>query len=310
MNDVAIIIVTWNNASDIGRCLDSIVGIGGGIRAEISVVDNASNDRTVDMIRNGYPHVRVTVNGQNVGFAAANNQAIRTTDGKYVMLLNPDTSVDEGTVESLARYLDTFPNAWVAGPMILNPDRSLQTSGVRFPTRWNILVESLFLDRLLPNTRLFGSHKEMYEDPSRPRAVDYLQGSALMVRREAIEKIGGLDEGYFMYFEEADWCFRIKKAGGEVHYAPVGKVVHYGGTAFAHFDERRLAHYHRSRIRFFRTHYSTARMLGLRPILALRSAIRFLLWGMIALVSPSKREVAASSARGYLRVLGLLAKGM
>jgi N-acetylglucosaminyl-diphospho-decaprenol L-rhamnosyltransferase len=306
MNDVSIIIVTWNNAPDIGRCLDSLSGIDQRMRAEILVVDNASSDQTVEVIQNGYPHVRVVCNKQNVGFAAANNQAMRMTDGRYVMLLNPDTSVDAGTVEVLVHYLDGSPKAWVAGPMILNPDRSLQVSGVRFPSRSNILVESLFLDRLFPHSRLFGSHKELFEDPHEPRAVDYVQGSALMVRREAINRVGVLDEGFFMYFEEADWCYRIKEAGGEVHYSPVGKVVHYGGNAFAHFDERRLVHYHRSMLRFFKKHYSLAQTLGLRPILALRSTIRVFLWGTISLVSASKRRVAISSARGYLRVLGLL----
>jgi GT2 family glycosyltransferase len=310
MIDVSIIIVTWNNASDIDRCLDSLAGVGKAASAQIIVIDNASGDGTVDKILRGYPGVRVISNTQNVGFAAANNQAIVATESRYVMILNPDTSVDAGTIEALVHFLDTSPGAWVAGPMILNLDRTVQRSGVRFPSRWNILVESLFLDRLFSNSRIFGSHKEMYEDPWKPRLVDYLQGSALMVRREAIEKVGGLDEAFFMYFEEADWCYRIRKAGGEVHYWPVGKVVHYGGDAFAHFDERRLVYYHRSLLRFFKKHYSTKRAIGLKAILGLRSMLRLLLWLTIAVMSPSRRNQAVSSARGYWKVLRILMQGV
>ncbi len=306
MIDVSIIIVTWNNASDIERCLDSLAGVGRGANAQIVVIDNASGDGTVDKILRGYPGVRVISNTQNVGFAAANNQAIVATESRYVMLLNPDTSVETGTIEVLVHFLDTSPDAWVAGPMILNPDHSVQRSGVRFPSRWNILAETLFLDRLFSKSRFFGSHKEMYEDPWKPRLVDYLQGSALMVRREAIEKVGGLDEGFFMYFEEADWCYRFRQAGGEVHYSPVGKVVHYGGDAFAHFDERRLVYYHRSMLRFFKKHYSTNQAIGLKAILGLRSMLRLLLWLSIVVISPSRRKEAGSSARGYWKVLRIL----
>jgi N-acetylglucosaminyl-diphospho-decaprenol L-rhamnosyltransferase len=309
MFDVAIVIVTWNNASDIERCLASLAGVGKGIEAQIVVIDNASHDGTVEKVRRGYPHVQLIVNTQNVGFAAANNQAFNGTASRYVMLLNPDTSVDAGTIEALVNYMDHRPVAWVAGPMILNPDRTVQRSGVRFPSLWNLLVESLFLDRLFPKNELFGAHKEVYRNPCEPRSVDYLQGSALMVRREALEKVGGLDEGFFMYFEETDWCFRIKQAGGDVQYAPVGSVIHFGGEAFAHFDERRLVYYHRSMLRFFRKHSPGSRLLGLRAILAVRSCIRLLIWVAISLASPSKREKAWSSARGYQKVLGVLFQG-
>ncbi len=309
MSDVSIIIVTWNNASDIKPCLDSLAGVQERIQARIVVIDNASTDGTIEKIRTAIPRVQLISNPQNIGFAAANNQAIRVSDGRYVLLLNPDTSADPGTMEVLVQYLDTHPAAWVAGPMILNPDRSVQRSGVRFPSRWNILVESLFLDRLFPRSRLFGSHKEMYEDPCTSRTVDYLQGSALMVRRDAVERVGGLDEGFFMYFEETDWCYRIKQAGGEVHYSPVGKVIHYGGDAFAHFDERRLVYYNRSMLRFFRKHYTPKQSIGLRPILALRSTIRLLLWLCVALTGRSRRAKALSCARGYWKILGMLLEG-
>ncbi len=198
MTDISIIIVTWNNSSDISICMDSLAGVGKGLSVEIVVIDNASQDATTEKVLAGYPGVRVVKNKQNVGFAAANNQAFGSTESRYVMLLNPDTSVDAGTIESLAQYMDDCPAAWVAGPTILNPDRSLQRSGVRFPSRWNILVESFFLDRLFARSWLFGSHKEIYQDPCKARRVDYLQGSALMVRREALTKVGGLDEAFFL----------------------------------------------------------------------------------------------------------------
>jgi GT2 family glycosyltransferase len=309
MNDVAIIIVAWNSSSDLERCLGSIAACPPRVDVQVIVVDNASSDDSVAKVRQHSSRIQLIQNDRNVGFAAANNQAMKAASSRYVFLLNPDTRVGAGAVDALVGYMDAHQHVWAAGPLILNPDGSVQVSGFRFPSRWNLFVEALFLDRLFPRTRLFGSHKELFEDPHKARGVDYVQGSALMVRSKAVQQAGGLDERYFMYFEETDWCFSFKRAGGEVHYAPVGEVVHFGGGAFAHFDERRLIHYHRSLFAFFKKNYPAAKAVGLRAILLLRSLLRLGLWLAIAVARTSERRMALSSANGYRKVIGMLIRG-
>jgi GT2 family glycosyltransferase len=308
MVDLGIVIVTYNSRSYLDDCLRSILSAPSAVSYEIIIVDNNSTDGTVDLVERNHPSVRLIRNPGNTGFAAANNLAIRSLQSRYVMVLNPDTVVQYDTLGALVQFMDSHPAAWAAGPQMLNGDGTLQRTGVRFPSNWNILVETFFLDRLFPNSTLFGRHKEYYHDSAKPRKVDYLQGSCLIVRSDAIHTIGGMDENFFMYFEETDWCFRMKDAGGEVMYAPVGKVVHYGGGEFAHYDKQRLVHYHRSLLLFYRKHYSIISGLSLRLILVVRSVVRIILWAIMLLLKPGSRAQILSSVGGYIGVLPMLVK--
>ena len=303
MDDLAIVIVSWNCRDYLEGCLESIRKAGPGGSSQVYVVDNNSADGTVEAIGRNFPEVRLIANSENVGFAAANNQAIRGSQSRYILLLNPDTSVLPGVLDGLVEFMDSHPGASAAGPVLLNNDRTAQRTGVRFPTNWNTLVETLFLDRVFPRSRIFGRHKELYEDQERPREVDFVHGAALMARRQTVEGIGGLDEGFFMYFEETDWCWRMKAAGGKVYSSAVEGIVHHGGSETGHFDERRLVHYHASLLRFYRKHYGTVRLMLLRPILVLRSIIRILVWSAFYAAKPDRREIAKSCIRGYLKVL-------
>jgi GT2 family glycosyltransferase len=306
MNDLAIIIVSWNCKGYLADCLRSIYADGSEFSLAIIVVDNNSNDGTLEMLREDFPQVHLISNSENRGFAAACNLGMKFSRSRFVLLLNPDTVVRPGAFDSMIRFMDDHGDAWAIGPTILNGDGSRQHSGMRFPTNWNILVEALFLDRLFPQTRLFGGHKELYERPECSREVDYLQGSCLMVRSDAIECVGGLDERFFMYFEETDWCRRMKKAGGTIRYCPSATIVHFGGNQIGHFDERRLVHYHRSLLRFYQKHYSPGRTAAVRLILLLRSLIRIIIWSASGILKPGLRNTAASSVRGYLRTIGIL----
>lgn len=307
MIDLSVIIVTWNSRRDLERCLPSLAGAAAGIQMELLVVDNASDDGSNEVASRLFPGARLILNSTNAGFAAANNQALREAGGRHVCLLNPDTVLRQRALAELVRYLDGHPDVWACGPAMENGDGTPQRTGVRFPVLWTIFVESLFLDRLFTQSRVFGRHRELYADPTQVRAVDYLQGACLMVRRDVIARAGLLDEGFFMYFEETDWCYRMKTAGGAVHYCPIGTVVHFGGGAFAHFDERRIVYYHRSLLRFFRKHYGWVRRAAVRPILLMRTVIRILLWGVLVLMRPSARRESLSSLKGYLRVVAVLA---
>jgi N-acetylglucosaminyl-diphospho-decaprenol L-rhamnosyltransferase len=303
MTDLTVIIVTWNSMADISRCLASLRDAETASQVTIVVVDNNSSDGTPDSVSREFPYVRLVRNSGNSGFASANNQAMRNADGRYMLLLNPDTEVFPGAIDALIRFMDAHPNAWAAGPALLNGDRTPQRTGVRFPAIWNLFVESLFLDRVFPGTRLFGSHRELYADPAVPRQVDYLQGSCLIVRKEAIERIGVLDEDFFMYFEETDWCYRMKQAGGEVWYVPDARVIHYGGGVVGHYDERRLVHFYSGLTMFYRKHHSYGEQAIVSTIVAFRAMLRWAIWSTIGLIRPGLRDRARSSARGYRRVL-------
>jgi GT2 family glycosyltransferase len=305
MIDLSIIIVSWNSRRDLRRCLPSIGSGCRTITAEVLLVDNASSDDSVVMAQELFPGIRVIANQENAGFAHANNQAMAVAAGRYVCLLNPDTEVHAGALDTLVAFMDAHVEAWGCGPALLNGDGSPQRTGVRFPSLWNMLVEALFLDRMFPRTRLFGSHRELYEQWNAPREVDFVQGSCLLVSRKAIGEVGGLDEGFFMYFEETDWCRRIAGAGGKIMLVPGAGVIHYGGGAVGHYDERRLVHYHVSLFRYFAKHHGRFSQRTVRLLIVVRSLIRIGVWSAMGLVRPGVRAAAISTMKGYFRVIGI-----
>ncbi|MBM2841238.1 MAG: glycosyl transferase, family 2 [Bacteroidetes bacterium] len=194
MDDVTIIIVSWNSKALLGDCLRSIEAAGSTCSWSVIVVDNNSADGTVEMLRKDFPKLRLILNAHNAGFAAANNQAMNVAQSRYVMLLNPDTSIHRGALDEIVRFMDDHPTIWAAGPILLNGNGSVQHSGIRFPSAWDILCETFFLDRLFPRSKAFGRHKELYADTSIPRAVDYVRGACLIVRTSVLKTVGGMDE--------------------------------------------------------------------------------------------------------------------
>jgi len=271
------------------------------------VVDNGSTDGTLEYVRSVMPESICHSNASNRGFAAANNQGVALAHGRYCLLLNPDTVLHEEACDRLVQFMDLNPGVSACGPALLNGDGSPQRTGVRFPSLWNLAVEALFVDRLFPRSRLFGRHRELFADPDLPRSVDVVQGSCLLVRRESIERVGVLDESFFMYFEETDWCKRMKQAGGEVWFVPAAKVVHFGGGTFAHYSEKRLVAYHRSLLHFFHKHHPAWQGMLLRCILVVRSLLRLMVWGVLSLLTRAERRTRSRSAlRGYVKTLTLL----
>lgn len=306
MVDLSIVIVSWNSRLDLQRCLGSLDASHPSVTSEVIVVDNASSDETVSFLHYAYPHAYVIVNEQNRGFAAANNQALSVVSGRYILLLNPDTLVHGGALDALVAFMDGHTDAGAAGPLLCNEDGSLQSTGVRFPRVSDILVESLFLDRMFPRSRFFGRHKERYADVHSVRSVDFVQGSCIIVRSDILRSIGGLDERFFLYFEEVDWCKRMQDAGYRVYIVPTARITHLANVEIGHYDEHRLVHYHRSMLRFFQKHHGVVDQVLLRVVLAMRSLIRMVVWSVVALVRPPLRSKSISAVRGYMRTLGLL----
>lgn len=255
---ISVIIVSWNVGELLRRCLASIYTSRAAtptLELEVLVVDNASTDGTVAMVRSEFPEVRLVVNSTNLGFAAANNQGMRLAEGNYVMLLNPDTEVRGDAIGRMASYLDERPRVGMVGPKLLNSDGTIQSSRRRFPTLATAFVESTVLQRYVPKSPVLRRYYFLDRPDNSTQEVDWLVGACLMVRREVIQQVGMLDESFFMYSEELDWCYRIGKAGWSIVYLPQAEVVHHYGQSSEKDLPHRHIHFNMSKYRFFRKHY-------------------------------------------------------
>ncbi len=253
---LSIIIVSYNVRDFLAQTLRSVQKATHSIPAEILVVDNHSEDGSPHMVATEFPQVRLIRNSQNVGFARANNQALSLARGKFLVLLNPDTIVQEDTFEKLIQFFDTHADAGMAGCKILNPDGSLQLACRRsFPTPWVAFTKLVGLSALFPKSRLFGKYNLTYLNPDEVTEVDAISGSFMMVRRETYQQVGPLDERFFMYVEDLDWCYRVKKAGWKIYYVPETKIVHYKGASSEKGDRETLVLFYRAMLQFVQKHF-------------------------------------------------------
>jgi O-antigen biosynthesis protein len=240
--DVSVIIVNYNVKHFAEQCLRSVQAAGEGLLIEIFLVDNDSADGSVDYLRPKFPGVTFICNEKNLGFGRANNLALEQARGRYLLILNPDSLVAQDTLRNLVAYLDSHPKVGAAGPKILNRYGQYDNSSKRgFPTPWVSFSYLSGLHRLFPRSRLFGSYHMLYLEENEPAEIDALTGACMMVRREAYETCGGFDEAFFMYGEDIDWCYRMKLAGWQIHYAPITSIIHFRGesTRRSDFDRDR-----------------------------------------------------------------------
>jgi GT2 family glycosyltransferase len=226
MRDLSIVIVSYNTCGLLRTCLSSIYRETAHIDFEIVVVDNASTDGSIEMITSDYPAVKILRNDHNSGFAAANNIAIRKSSARFVLLLNPDTEILDGAIQKTIRFIEAHPKAGIVGCKLKYPDGRFQPSAYSFPTVWNMFAEATFLYRVFPKTKLFGGYHLTYLDYSHDVQVDWLIGAFLLIRREVIDTVGMLDEQFFMYAEDTDYCYMAKQAGFEVWFTPRGEIFH------------------------------------------------------------------------------------
>ena len=250
---LSIIIVSWNVKDDLLRCLSSLQDNAPCTSFEVILVDNMSTDETVNTVRRQYPEVTIVENTENKGFAKANNQGMDCCNGEYVLLLNPDTVVHAGSLDLLIKFLDDNPDVGACGPKLLNDDGSPQASVRKFPTFRGVLYTHTVC-RLLGLFR--AKHREwMMRDfgYDRQTDVDQIMGAAMMVRKSVIEEIGPLDTDFFMYFEEVDWCYRIKQAGWRIVFLPDAVITHLGGRSSSQVPLKRIMML-TSLLAFFRKH--------------------------------------------------------
>ncbi len=284
-------------------------GGGGGWRTRVRqlsfetiVVDNASSDGTVEAVRDQYQGVRVIANRQNQGFTGGNNQALTEAQGKYLFLLNPDTEPDPGSIAALHQYLDQHPQVGIVGPMLRFGDGSIQSSRRRFPTLATLFTESTIIQQWFPNLPLFGRYYLADRSNDAPQQVDWLVGAALFARRQVYDDIGGLDEGFFMYSEELDWCKRVVDAGWQVAYTPAAEIVHHEGKSSEQVVAARHIRFFSSRVRYTRKYHGTFWAGILRLWLLATFVFQWLREGVKWLVG-NKRPLRAQRMGEYRKVL-------
>jgi len=227
--DVSIIIVAWNVRQLLHDCLKSVYEQTKGVDFEVIYVDNASTDGSVQMVREHFPDVRIIENERNQGFIKANNQAIRIARGRYVLLLNSDTVLLNNAIAKTVEFADANPQAAVVGCKVLNPDLTLQRTCFMFPSVLNLFLAATYLYKIFPKSRFFGREHMTWWDFNDAREVETICGCFSLVRKQAIDKVGLMDERYFVYGDDPDWCYRFKKAGWKVMFSPEGRIIHYGG---------------------------------------------------------------------------------
>lgn len=278
--DLAIVIVSWNVRGLLEACLISVYESlkSSNLNRKVWVVDNASTDGSAEMVRERFPQARLMANETNVGFASANNQALQAMGfpsterhelSRYVLLLNPDTEVLDDALTTMVRFLDDNPHAGVAGAKLLYPDGRLHHSAFAFPTLAQAFLDFFPLHYRLLNSRLNGRYPRRLYERGEPFSIDHPLGAALMARGEAIQEVGLLDERFFIYCEEIDWCMRIKKAGWGIYCVPRAEVVHHVAESTGQVRGQMFAALWRSRYLLFEKHYGHFYQWAVRRIVRL-----------------------------------------
>ena len=313
MVDLSIVIVSWNVRDLLRRCLHSIVtgarpnpdeGVFqiDGLEVEILVVDNASTDGSAEMVCDHFPQVCLVANDENRGFTTANNQGLTVSQGRYVLLLNPDTEIVDDALATMTGYMQANSEAGALGPRLLNTDGSPQSSRRRFPTFSTALVESTVVQEWWDDNRILRRYYMADTADDVVQRVDWVSGACLLVRRQAYEQVGGLDEGFFMYSEELDWCRRIKSAGWEIVYLPTATVLHHEGKSSEQVVPARHIYFQNSKVRYFRKHHGALQAEILRWFLLLTYAYQMAREGLKWLIG-HKRPLRAERVQAYRQVL-------
>jgi GT2 family glycosyltransferase len=271
------------------QCLESAQATVDPARSEIIVVDNASTDGSWQMVREHFPHVKLVQNAANLGFAKASNIGLRYSGGKYLCLVNSDVRLLEGCLDRLAATLEQNPRIGMIGPRILGRDGRVQRSCMGFPTLWNTLCAALALPAIFPGSAAVASWLMEHKSFNRLERVDVVNGCFLVIRREALREVGLLDEDFFMYGEDVDWCRRFWKAGWEVAYSPDAVAVHYGGASSANAPVRFYVEMHRSRLRYFTKHHGWFVRQGFRGVATIHQVFRLVGNLILYILRPARR---------------------
>ncbi|HQU37247.1 MAG TPA: glycosyltransferase family 2 protein [Anaerolineales bacterium] len=294
--DMSIVLVCWNNKAYLDPCLKSLYD--GGLKSsfDVVVVDNGSTDGSQQMLAEKYPQVKVIQNAGNVGLGKASNQGIEATNGRHVLLLNNDTLVNAPALDVLVEYLDAHPRAGATAGRLLNPDGSFQSGFAPFST---LLEEFLIVTRI---GELLWTGYPSHGDAQEIKETGWMSSACLLVRRAALDQIGLLDEGYFIYGDEADLQYRLNKAGWKVVFLPNSSIVHFGGRSMDRWKRRKMVY--RGKMMFYKKNYGFVSAFFLRVLFFLMSLVKLLVW-VVGLVIPSKNDQAKKELRSNIDVMAL-----
>ena len=280
MTELFTIVVSYNTRQLLRGCLNSLQADvdRSGLEGQIWVVDNDSSDGSAAMIREEFPQVHLVTSGQNLGFAAGNNLALdalfedtqqAAPPTEYTLLLNPDTTIQPGALATLVSFMEEHPDAGMAGGQLCYPDGSFQHSAFHFPTLAQILLDFFPLHHRLVNSRVNGRFPRAWYEHGEPFEIDHPLGAAMMVRSRTIQEVGSLDERFFMYCEEIDWCWRIKWAGWKLYCVPRAVVIHHEAQSTRQFRDEMFVQLWRSRFLLFQKHYSPSFRWATRQLVRL-----------------------------------------
>ena len=300
ITDVSVVVVNWNTIALLHDCLKSIYKQAGHVDFEVIVIDNNSADGSAEMVEKEFSQVTLIKNSENRGFAAANNQGIAVAKGRHVLLLNSDTIILDNAVAKTVSFLDAHPEVAVVGCRVLNPDRTLQPSCFMFPSILNMLLSCSYLYKILPRSRFFGRERMTWWDRHDIREVDVVTGCFMLVRRELIYQVGNMDEQFFMYAEETDWCYRFKQAGWKVIFVPSAEIIHLGGASSKQIKPVMRLQLSGSILLFFRKHKGWAQYVLASLFTALFFLVRLPYWLSMVIISKKNRNTSLKVAFTYI----------
>ncbi|WP_246040552.1 glycosyltransferase family 2 protein [Roseovarius arcticus] len=298
--ELSVVIVNWNTVSLLHQVLHSVFNNCGAIRMQIIVIDNASEDGSADMVAREFPGVLLIRNLRNRGFAAANNQGFEVAIGRYVLMLNSDTIVLGDVLAASVRYLNSHPDVGAMGCRVLNPDRTMQRTCSMWPSLINLTLQTSGLCKL-PWPRFLGRYQMMDWQRDSERDVDSITGCYLMVRNTVLEQVGPLDESFFFFGEETDWCRRIRMAGCRLVFAPVGEIIHYGSASASKLNHRRDLLLTDAMVRLHAKHGGRLAAVSAWLILLLFNLSRASFWSLMSLIQ--RRPEAFDRARHFRQVV-------
>jgi GT2 family glycosyltransferase len=299
---VSIIIVSWNTRDLLRACLETIrhqAGLKHTDFVETIVVDNCSTDGTVEMLRESYPEIHLIENSDNLGFAQATNQGIRISNGKIILFLNPDTELTEHALSILIDTLKDHPNGGAVGARLIGPDGDIQESAYPSLTLFREFWRLFHLDRIRP----FATYPLGKWSYDLPHKVEVVQGACMLVRREALDEVGWLNEDYFMYTEEVDLCYRLLDAGWEIYWEPRAVIIHHGGQSTRQRKSEMFLRLYESKILFFRKHHGQVLTGAYKGVLLLAALSRIVAAWLESLVGSQQQEANRVIAQHYLQLL-------
>jgi GT2 family glycosyltransferase len=289
--DVSVIIVSWNAKEFLMRCLASLYSDEVRRAKEIIVVDNCSTDGSPEAVESRYPAVRLIRNSENLGFAKANNVGVKCCNGRYVCFINSDAEVIGDCLGQLVDYCDTHRDVGMVGPRVTGRDGNVQRTCRGFPTVWNTLCSALALDRFFPKVRIFTGYSLAHWPQEDLREVDILGGCFWLARREAIDVVGLLDEQFFIYGEDMDWCKRFWAKGLKLVFVPDARAIHYGGASSANAPVRFAVEMQRADLQYWKKHHSLPGVACYFGLSCLHATLRAAGYVVMLVFAKSERTV-------------------